>query len=84
MPELKLYEAVARGKLNTASAAAIGRSFRDVFRRSQSGVELRTVRDTLHFVLDPYIARRTAKANVAARAVLDHIDELIKPAPAGG
>jgi CHAT domain-containing protein len=84
VPELRLYEAVARGKLNKASAAAIGRSFRDVFRRSQSGVELRSVRDTMHFVLDPYIARRTAKTKVAARAVLDQIDEMVKPTPVGG
>ena len=76
VPELQLYEAVSRGNLNGKRAADILRSFKDVFQRSRGGSDIASVADTMHFALDPYVARPVAKA--AVRAVLTKFDGLIK------
>jgi CHAT domain-containing protein len=79
-PELRLYEAIANGSL-PKQIAAIERSFRDVFKRSQAGTQWSSVSDTAHFVLDPYIARAKPAAAKAARAVLALIAQLATQQP---
>jgi hypothetical protein len=75
-PEIELYEAVARGTL-PSRRASIEKSLNDVYKRSQSGSQWRSVLDTTRFVLGPYIARATPKARKAAGSVLDLIDSFV-------
>lgn len=68
-----------RDRLKRQAAASILASFKDVFQRCRSGSEMASVADTMHFTLEPYVARATAKGKTIAREVLAKIDELIKP-----
>ena len=83
-PELRLYEAVAAGPLKKADIAAIEKSFRDVFKRSQGGSQWRSVIDTMHFALDPCVARAGAPGSKALRDLMARIEEMVKPRPAAG
>ena len=77
VPELLVYEAVARGTLAKRSSA-IHKAFHDVRRRSQDGTKWRSVLDTMHFVLDPYASRVAGKNKQAARELLEMIEGIPK------
>jgi hypothetical protein len=79
VPELQLYEAVARRNLTRSEAADILRSFKDVVRRSRGASELASVADTMHFALDPYVERLVGQVKQRARELITKIDELLKP-----
>ena len=76
VPELLLYEALARGTLARQSGA-IQKEFRDVRRRSQDAAKWRSVLDTMHFVLDPYLSRVSGRNKRAARELLETIEGLL-------
>ena len=80
VPELLLYEAIARGTVGK-EAATIVRSLRDVHRRSQGGAQWHSVSDTLSFVLEPYIARASAQGKKAGQSILDAIAQLSQAKP---
>ena len=84
MPELQLYQALMRNKLSRRAAERILASFKDVFQRSRSGSEMASVADTIHFALEPYLARTTAMRKTIAREMLAKIDALVKPPNAAG
>ena len=75
VPELRLYEAVANGKL-PASLATITRELKDVFKRSQGGTQWSSVADTMQFVLGPYIKRASPQSRKAALAALEQVKQL--------
>ena len=79
-PELRLYEALARGRI-AREANAVIRGFTQVHRRSQGAREWSSVGDTLRFVLDPYLSRAGGRDAAAARRVLVAIEALGKSAP---
>ena len=79
VPELQLYEAVARRNLTRSAAVDILRSFKDVVRRSRGASELASVADTMHFALDPYVERLAGRVKTGAHELVTMIDELIKP-----
>ena len=81
MPELQLYQALMRNKLSRRAAQRTLASFKDVFQRSRSGSEMASVADTMHFALEPYLARTTAKGKAIAREMLANIDALVKKPP---
>jgi len=75
-PELELYEAVAAGRLKKADIDAIERSFREVSKRSKDAREWRSVIDTMHFTLDPVVARASAPMKKALGDVMERIEAL--------
>jgi CHAT domain-containing protein len=77
-PEFTLYEAVAAGRLKKADIDAIERSFRDVSKRSKDVKEWTSVIDTMHFALDPCVARASGPMKKALRDVMHRIEALAK------
>jgi hypothetical protein len=75
-PEMKLYDAIARGNL-PAHRAAIEKSLKDVFKRSQGSTQWKSVLDTTRFVLEPYVAKAKPKARKAAAGVLALIESFV-------
>jgi CHAT domain-containing protein len=75
-PELRLYEALSKGKLPGAARSIVA-SFGDVFDRSRAGHEVRSVADSLHFVLDAYASGRGPQSK-AARKLLADIEQHIR------
>jgi CHAT domain-containing protein len=80
VPELLVYEAVARGSLAKRSNG-IHKAFHDVGRRSRDRTKWRSVLDTMRFVLDPYVARASGRNQRAARELLEMIEGIPKPQP---
>jgi CHAT domain-containing protein len=79
-PELRLYEAASLGTLSEQHEVIVN-EFRDVFKRSQGGTQWRSVLDTAHFVLDPYLRRAAPDDRKAGQAVLDCLKEFAEPKP---
>jgi CHAT domain-containing protein len=77
-PELRLYEALVRGKLSKAEAGSIMRAFVDVFHRSQAGSELKSIADTMHFVVDRYVSIKGAKSTANVKTLLANLDKQIE------
>ncbi len=84
VPELQLYEAVARENLNRRVAADILRAFKDVVRRSGGASELDSISSTMHFAFDRYVERLTGRVKKETQELVAKIDELIKPRKTSG
>jgi CHAT domain-containing protein len=83
VPELHLYEAVARNTLSRSMAADILRAFKEVIRRSRGASDLDSVSRTMHFAFDRYVERLTGQDKTRVRELMTRLDELFTPPKKG-
>ena len=76
--ELRLYKALAAGKLTTARGS-LEKGYQDLYRRVSASWMWSSVYDTTQFILRPYQARASAKDGKAAEAILEYLRRFAQP-----
>jgi hypothetical protein len=76
LTELRLYEALAEGKL-APEVEAIEHQYEDLWARVKGYGDWRSVDGQLRFVLTKYIARATKREQDAAKRLIQHFRRLI-------